>query len=429
MKDACVRTGATLRIINIPLPILSPESVILSVIKELNFNTKLIILDQITSNTAMILPIADISILCKQFGAIVLIDAAHSMFSQDCSIYTRDQEIFSSELSERLPQEKKLKTNPENNQDNQKNQKNVKNSLIKTVKNKIRISDFADIWITNSHKWMCCPKGCAFMWVSPRMSERLRPAIISHGYISNENSLICSQSESESFDFSYIDYLNQASKSNNNDNSTNILSSCGVSNDSNNNSSNRIKNSYNSNSKYLGHYVAANKLLSSYAWDGCRDYSALLTMPSAIAIWGKIAQKINFDDINNGGGGGSGSDNYGINNSYKISNSNSNSNDIDESLNNDNSTRSDNNKRYKSKIDLSVIRNHNKNLLNNATHTLSREWGVTEYDFAAPECMREGSPMSLVRSLNAVFCFDFLCFVLFYFVLFCQLILFCYYCI
>ena len=112
MKDACVRTGATLRIINIPLPILSPESVILSVIKELNFNTKLIILDQITSNTAMILPIADISILCKQFGAIVLIDAAHSMFSQDCSIYTPDQEIFSSELSKRLPQEKTIKTNP-----------------------------------------------------------------------------------------------------------------------------------------------------------------------------------------------------------------------------------------------------------------------------------------------------------------------------
>ena len=54
-------------------------------------------------------------------------------------------------------------------------------------------------------------------------------------------------------------------------------------------------------------YAMKGKLLSSYIWDGCRDYSALLTIPSAISLWHKLEIKAK----NNG-------DNVGTNNTGTI---------------------------------------------------------------------------------------------------------------
>ena len=45
-----------------------------------------------------------------------------------------------------------------------------------------------DYWITNGHKWLCTPKGCAFIWISPRMNTYTRPIIISHGFSPNNSS-------------------------------------------------------------------------------------------------------------------------------------------------------------------------------------------------------------------------------------------------
>ena len=46
-------------------------------------------------------------------------------------------------------------------------------------------------------------------------------------------------------------------------------------------------------------YAMKGKLLSSYVWDGCRDYSALLTIPSAISLWKKLELKSRNDRGNN----------------------------------------------------------------------------------------------------------------------------------
>jgi isopenicillin-N epimerase len=300
MKDACVRSGATLRIVDISLPIISAESVVTLLSKALNDRTKLVILDQITSNTAMILPIADMAQISKEAGAVVVIDAAHALFSQDVSIYNADQNlIWNHNVYSKI-----------------KDNDTSKNDVSERRNSKLCIADFADVWITNAHKWMCAPKGCAFMWISPRMTGKIRPAIISHGYTP-------------------------------------------------------------SNKKGFENYADNDRLLSSYSWDGCRDYSSLLTMPSTISLWEQLSRHLSQK-----------SNNKNSINSNRISNIHD--------LRTDTIMSTDDTDRN---TDLSILRDYNKQILIDATESLSSEWGVIESNFAGPKDMRENSPMILVRNV------------------------------
>ena len=179
LKAACERTGASLIIVEVPLPVSSPDDVVSRLQSVLGPATKLVVLDQVTSNTAMVLPIADLSLISREVGATVVIDAAHALFSQDCSIYTANQRVHDTRLLSHISKKSvdKSRTQSDNRQD-------------LSAQNMLSIADIADVWITNAHKWMCGPKGCAFMWVSPSMSQTLRPSIISHGYIPQEKSSV-----------------------------------------------------------------------------------------------------------------------------------------------------------------------------------------------------------------------------------------------
>ena len=361
MSNACARSGATLKVVEIALPIRSPESVISLFKKELTNRTKLVVLDQITSNTAMILPIADMSLLSRDVGAIVIIDAAHALFSQDCSIYSPDQEVLSDDII--LPSDHNSKSDTIDNRSNHGD-----NHHHTYNKKYVCIADFADVWITNAHKWMSNPKGCAFMWISPIMALRLRPAIISHGYVpNNQNCLNKGREEEEK----YFDRNHETSST------TELI-----------NEVQHNKSSSFINSKYSGHYIAPDKLLSSYSWDGCRDYSALLTMPSAISLWGRLSNHINT------------SNNF-HNRSNKIIHDSigNHSLSLNTSKNDINSIHRRGDVKKKPKCDLSLFRNYNKKILDEANQLLSTEWGVSDDDFAAPKGMRENSPMSLVSTI------------------------------
>jgi hypothetical protein len=236
LKQMCdASSGAMYKEVHLPLPVGAPEDILRRTEKLLSEKTKLVIIDQITSNTALHLPVIELCELVRRKApnAFIVVDAAHSIFSQHVDIYQTSPPSSSSSstatsTSSAFPSSSLQET-----------------SHLPTSKN---IASCADVWISNCHKWLSCPKGAAVMWISPRVAGLLRPAIITHGFSPNSNN-------------------------------------------SSNNSSVLIDGSnYKGLSKGLGRFSDKDRILSAYAWDGCRNYSAFLTIPSALRFWGR------FDD-------------------------------------------------------------------------------------------------------------------------------------
>jgi isopenicillin-N epimerase len=124
------RAGARVVEVSVPFPVNDPTQVIEAVASKLGARTRLVILDHVTSPTAIIFPVRELSSLCSAAGARVLIDGAHGpgMLSLD------------------IP------------------------------------SIGADWYVGNCHKWLMAPKGSAFLWVNPARQADLHPLVISHGY-------------------------------------------------------------------------------------------------------------------------------------------------------------------------------------------------------------------------------------------------------
>src|SRR5262249_25324357 len=109
------QTGAKIVQANVPFPLLDETQVRAALEARLNSRTRLVILDHITSPTALVFPVGKLTALCKDAGARVLIDGAHApgMLSLD----------------------------------------------IPSIK--------ADWYVGNCHKWLMAPKGSGFIWAAP----------------------------------------------------------------------------------------------------------------------------------------------------------------------------------------------------------------------------------------------------------------------
>ena len=123
------RWGATVVCADVPFPVSGPQEVIEAVLSRVTTRTRLALIDHVTSPTALIFPVEAIVAALRERGVETLIDGAHApgMVPLD------------------IP------------------------------------SIGAGYYTGNGHKWLCGPKGSAFLWVRRDLQHDVRPLTISHG--------------------------------------------------------------------------------------------------------------------------------------------------------------------------------------------------------------------------------------------------------
>jgi isopenicillin-N epimerase len=124
------RTGARIIEVDLPFPTTEVATLTGRIGAALTSRTKLVIVDHVTSPSALVLPIADIIRDCHAANVPVLVDGAHGPAQVDVDLTALD----------------------------------------------------ADWYVGNCHKWLMAPKGCAFLWARRDRQEGLHPVTISHGY-------------------------------------------------------------------------------------------------------------------------------------------------------------------------------------------------------------------------------------------------------
>ena len=123
------RRGIVPRKIEIPLPINGPGDWIDAVERTITPRTKLLVLDQITSPTALVLPTREIVEMAKSHGVETIVDGAHAPGMLDRPV-----------------------------------------------------ADIGDpvAWTGNLHKWPCALRGTAVLVVRSDFEDRIKPTVISH---------------------------------------------------------------------------------------------------------------------------------------------------------------------------------------------------------------------------------------------------------
>ncbi len=124
------RAGATVRYVTIPLPLSDPTEIVDAIGRELGPKTRIVMFDHVTSQTALVLPAAEIVERVRETcDALVIVDGAHAP-----GMIELDVEALG-----------------------------------------------ADFYAGNFHKWVCSPKGSAFLWASEAHRDTLEPLVVSHG--------------------------------------------------------------------------------------------------------------------------------------------------------------------------------------------------------------------------------------------------------
>ncbi len=114
----------------ITLPVVSKEQIVEDFFKGLTAATKAIFISQITSTTALILPVKEICAIAKSKGLLTIVDGAHVPGHIPLNIRELD----------------------------------------------------ADIYTGACHKWMCTPKGSSFIYVRKELQHLFDPLVVSWGY-------------------------------------------------------------------------------------------------------------------------------------------------------------------------------------------------------------------------------------------------------
>lgn len=123
------RAGASVRAVDVPFPVRSPDEVVQRIVSAATDRTRLLLVDHITSQTALILPVERIVAEMNKRGIDTLIDGAHAAGHVPLDIRAIGSAYYTGNL----------------------------------------------------HKWVCAPKAAAFLYVRADKRDAVRPVTISHG--------------------------------------------------------------------------------------------------------------------------------------------------------------------------------------------------------------------------------------------------------
>ncbi len=128
-RVACERRGATLRTVRIDYPVRDAGDVVAPIVDALTPRAKLVVVDHVTAQTALVLPVALIAAECHARGVPVLVDGAHVPGSRPLDIASLGVDWYSANL----------------------------------------------------HKWAHAPRGCGFLWVARARQSAIHAPVVSWG--------------------------------------------------------------------------------------------------------------------------------------------------------------------------------------------------------------------------------------------------------
>jgi len=129
-RHVCAKAGATYVQATVPLPLGTPIEVADAIWSRVTPKTRVLFLSHLTSTTAVILPVEELCRRARAAGILTLIDGAHAPGQLPLDLEAID----------------------------------------------------ADAYVGNCHKWMCAPKGAAFMKLKAHLHEVVDASVISWGY-------------------------------------------------------------------------------------------------------------------------------------------------------------------------------------------------------------------------------------------------------
>lgn len=129
-RFVCGKRGARYIVQPLPLPVVSAEQVVEALWARVTERTRVLFISHITSPTALILPVAELIRRAREAGILTVVDGAHAPGQIQLDLQTLGVDFYSG----------------------------------------------------NCHKWMCAPKGAAFLYARREMQSLVEPLVVSWGW-------------------------------------------------------------------------------------------------------------------------------------------------------------------------------------------------------------------------------------------------------